>query len=345
MKNKKVVTIVLVAVLALAGCGSVAEAENTVPETEAVIETVAVVETERAESFETTESIEVYVPKTELETESTEVESAEDIVLESEEFTEIENEPSPKADTIGYTYTDMNTTMYAKSSVNVRSLPSTDGTKIGTLSTNQAVAVTGQCNETGWYRIQYANGEAYVSNKYLSSEMVAESTQTNGTEEILNAAIEAAIAQYGPNIIIFNDGTVYDLATWEHLGTIDSIRQIFFPDTAGNFDRAAAEEVWSYMNAERTAAGLNPIAWDENIYNFACQRAQAIVTNFSHEGCGSYGENIQMSTLYLDAQFLHGQWYSSPGHHANYMNASYTRGACAVYVCNGAVFAVENFSY
>lgn len=56
---------------------------------------------------------------------------------------------------IAYTYTDMSKTMYAKSAVNVRSLPSTGGTRLGSLSKNQEVAITGQCNETGWYRISY----------------------------------------------------------------------------------------------------------------------------------------------------------------------------------------------
>lgn len=47
-----------------------------------------------------------------------------------------------------YTYTEMNATMYATQTVNVRNLPSTDGEKIGSLSTNQEITVIGQCNET-----------------------------------------------------------------------------------------------------------------------------------------------------------------------------------------------------
>lgn len=67
-----------------------------------------------------------------------------------------------------YTYTDMNKTMYAKSSVNVRDLPSTDGNKLGGLSSGQTVTVTGKCNETGWYRIEYNGSTGYVSNSYLT---------------------------------------------------------------------------------------------------------------------------------------------------------------------------------
>ncbi len=79
---------------------------------------------------------------------------------------------------IAYTYTDMSKTMYAKSAVNVRSLPSTGGTRLGSLSKNQEVAITGQCNETGWYRISYNGGEGFVSNKYLVDEPVAAAAST-----------------------------------------------------------------------------------------------------------------------------------------------------------------------
>ena len=75
-----------------------------------------------------------------------------------------------------YTYTDLNKTMYAKSTVNVRSLPSTDGDKLGGLSKTQEVAVTGQCNETSWYRINYNNGIAYVSSDYLVNDKPVEET-------------------------------------------------------------------------------------------------------------------------------------------------------------------------
>jgi len=67
-----------------------------------------------------------------------------------------------------YTYTELSKTMWAKNSVNVRTLPSTDGEKIGSLSSWEEVKVTGQCKETGWYRIEY-NGEiGYASSKYFS---------------------------------------------------------------------------------------------------------------------------------------------------------------------------------
>lgn len=79
-----------------------------------------------------------------------------------------------------YTYTDMTATMYATQTVNVRNLPSTDGEKIGSLSTNQEIAVLGQCNETSWYKFELDGQTAFVSNSYLSTEKV-ESQQTQST--------------------------------------------------------------------------------------------------------------------------------------------------------------------
>ena len=90
-----------------------------------------------------------------------------------------------------YTYTDMSATMYAQSSVNVRDLPSTDGEKLGALSTNQEVAVSGQCIETGWYRFEYDGQTAYVSNNYLSDSKVevAQSSAGGGSSSGLPAGV------------------------------------------------------------------------------------------------------------------------------------------------------------
>lgn len=86
---------------------------------------------------------------------------------------------------LAYTFTDMDATKYAKSTVNVRSMPTQDGEKLGGLSTNNEVKVTGQCNETGWYRIEYDGNVAYVSDSYLVDNKVetkkATSAQSSGS--------------------------------------------------------------------------------------------------------------------------------------------------------------------
>ena len=69
------------------------------------------------------------------------------------------------------TCTDMQATMYAQQTVNIRDLPSTDGNKVGSLSTNDEVKVTGQV-DNGWYRIEYNGSVSYVSNSYMGENKV-----------------------------------------------------------------------------------------------------------------------------------------------------------------------------
>jgi uncharacterized protein YgiM (DUF1202 family) len=89
---------------------------------------------------------------------------------------------------LAYTYTDMTATKYAKQTVNVRSLPTTDGEKVGSLSLNDAVAVTGKCNETGWYRIEYSNDVAYVSDSYLVDNKIETQAATSAADTASNTA-------------------------------------------------------------------------------------------------------------------------------------------------------------
>lgn len=114
---------------------------------------------------------------------------------------------------------------------------------------------------------------------------------------------------------------------------------------AGEFNREIAQQVWANVNAERAAAGLNQLEWDEDTYEFACQRALTIVKNYSHDGCGEYGENIQKYSGYgaPSASRIHQNWHNSSAHYNNYMSDIYTKGACAVYYVNETVYAVENF--
>lgn len=117
-------------------------------------------------------SKEAVTTKSELRTESetkseneskTEQETESDTEPETESKSEIPTKQEPT-----YTYTDLNETMYATASVNMRSGPSTDFDKTGTLSQADELVVTGVCNETGWYRGEYKGNTVYVSNKYLS---------------------------------------------------------------------------------------------------------------------------------------------------------------------------------
>lgn len=129
--------------------------------------------TEREEMVNTTPIPSTETPETETESQTTESESE---TPSSETETTTEEDTATEAT---YTYTDLNKTMYAKSTVNVRNLPSTDGAKLGSLNKGDEVTVTGKCNETGWYRISFGDSVAYVSNSYLSETKPAEDTSSN----------------------------------------------------------------------------------------------------------------------------------------------------------------------
>jgi len=109
-----------------------------------------------------------------------------------------------------YTYTEMNATMYATQTVNVRDLPTTDGNKVGSLSTNDEVAVTGICNETGWYQIVLDENEAFVSNKYLGDNKVEVSAPPADNGSNGNSNAPAGV----PNPYEYSEYTWHDMGGW-----------------------------------------------------------------------------------------------------------------------------------
>lgn len=120
-----------------------------------------------------------------------------------------------------YTYTDMDATMYAQKTVNVRSLPNTDGEKLGSLSTNDEVKVTGQCAETSWYRIEYSGGAAYVSNSYLGNDkVVIEQPKTEQTAQSTSSEcpypLYTVIDDGGTNVYFYHteNSLPYSEAFW-----------------------------------------------------------------------------------------------------------------------------------
>ena len=175
MKKSLVAAMFAVMMISLVGCGKASE-----PKT---IETTEVVE-EVTETEEATEAVEKTTETEEVAEEPTEAPAAEEPVAE---------EPASP-----YSYTELSQTLYAQSTVNVRDLPEQTGTKLGSLSTNQEVTVTGQCNETGWYKISYNGGEGFVSNSYLGTEKVAVKSKSSSVTQSTSQAPAQEAAQEAP---------------------------------------------------------------------------------------------------------------------------------------------------
>ena len=193
------------------GCG----AENTTTEPTEAVETAEESTVEQTEEItatttesteQTTEATEEASEEVETETETTS-EPTETVAPEPTE----EPTPEPEPQAI-YTYTDVSATMYAQQTVNVRDLPDTSGNKLGSLSTNDEIAITGQCNETSWYRFEYNGSVAYVSNKYVDEnkvEVQQQATADNGGEQANNGNSTGAKHWY--------DG--YEMYTWYDMGS------------------------------------------------------------------------------------------------------------------------------
>lgn len=286
----KAVAAILCAALMLTACGS---KETTSNET-ASTETTSVTATE-ATSVESTEmtTTEAAVEPTEAPTE-TPAESPAPAV---------ESTAAPVESTAvstGYTYSELSQTMYAKSAVNIRDLPSTDGKKIGSLKASQEITVTGKCDQTGWYRFDGNNTTGYVSDKYIVSEKPA-----------------------GNNTA----------ATQQNTATPAPAQTTTTGSSEPYFDRAMAEQVFALVNNDRVANGLNALAWNEDMYNIAVQRCYEGVEGDIH-GMMRSGTSENRVEGPLDdsgAQGIYQSWHDSPAHHNNYLNATYTSGAVAIY--------------
>lgn len=214
--KKRIFAIMLVSMmLALTACGNTSTTNEVSNDVSTEVESTEIVENkEEEEVVESTEAEETVETSETDEVESTEAEQTE-VPMEE-----------PVVETPQYTYTDVSKTMYAQSSVNVRDLPSTDGNKLGGLSTNQEVNVTGQCNETSWYRIDYNGSVAYVSNKYLGDSKVevaqpVQNTQTSNSGSSSSGSNNTLSSCPYPLNTILDDGG--DYVYYYYVDTVDSM--------------------------------------------------------------------------------------------------------------------------
>lgn len=56
---------------------------------------------------------------------------------------------------------------YPNTDIEARDKPNSSGNIVAIIPKNEKVIVTGQCNETGWYRIKFEDRECYANNIYL----------------------------------------------------------------------------------------------------------------------------------------------------------------------------------
>ena len=334
----KAVAAILCAALMLTACGSKETASTETTPIEAATEATSVESTETTVAEPTAEpAVEPTETPTESETASTETAPAES-PAPAVEPTAASVEPT--AVSTGYTYSELNQTMYAKSAVNVRDLPNTDGKKIGSLKASQEITVTGKCDQTGWYRFDLNGTTGYVSDKYIVSEKPAVNTVASTGSN--NTAGNQYANSTGTDEFGISDAVIENFMKSHGEGDTGNTTTGSTSNTSDYFDRAAAEQVFASVNAERTAAGIPALTWSEDLYNIAVQRC--------YEDDGHTGMRAGTSENYTtgggsDAARIHQKWHDSEGHYNNYMNNKWTYGAVAVRICYSTIGGIQLESY
>jgi Uncharacterized protein with SCP/PR1 domains len=123
---------------------------------------------------------------------------------------------------------------------------------------------------------------------------------------------------------------------------------------------SAESQILQLMNAKRTEAGLQPLTLDNTLVQVARYKSNDMIQNnfFDHtnpdgtkwtnwlQAIGykytTTGENIAYNTY--DAVELFNQWWNSPGHRANMMNASYNKVGIGVIKGNNKYMGTQEFS-
>ena len=304
----KTVVAILCAALMLTACGSKETTSNETASTETTsAETTSVESTEITTTEENVAEPTVEPTEAPMESKTAPAESPAPAVEPTAAPVE------STAVSTGYTYSELSQTMYAKSAVNVRDLPSTDGKKIGSLKASQEITVTGKCDQTGWYRFDWNNTTGYVSDRYIVSE---------------KPAVNTVVVNTGSNSTAGNT-TQQNTAAPAATPTPAQTPTTGTTDTSGEyFDRAMAEQVFALVNEERVANGIPALIWSEDVYNIAVQRCYE---NDLHAGVRA-GTSENYSEGQQTAEEIYQGWHDSPGHHDNYMNPNYTYSAVAVRV-------------
>lgn len=243
----------------------------------------------------------------------------------------------PTAVSTGYTYSELNQTMYAKSAVNVRDLPSTDGKKIGSLKASQEIVVTGKCDQTGWYRFDWNNTIGYVSDKYIVSEKPAVNTVASANNSSNTAGNQYA-SNTGTDEFGISDAVIENFMKTHGNGGTGNTTTGNTSTTNDYFDRAAAEQIFALVNAERTAAGIPALTWSEDRYNIAVQRCYE---DDVHAGVRAGTIENYTTGDGSDAAAIHQKWHDSEGHRNTYMRAEYTYGAVAVRLISNTLGGIQ----
>lgn len=285
----------------LVGCSGCKEARETVTSETIVSEEV---------SEEVSEDLSVEA--SEESTEEVKEEVSETPGEEKPSETENPSEETKPA----YTVEAMTATMYAQRAVNVRKGPGTEYEKIGSLSLNQEVAVTGKAS-TGWYEISYNGMVGYVAGSYLGTEKVEEQPAP-ATPPAENTTPPAESTPATPPASTPVEPAPSTPATPAVPSQPTAPAEV-------TYEVYLNTDMLGLVNGHRVNNGVKEVVWASDREQEALDRAKVVAQTFqqtgqlSHAGIPSFArcENLACSYGGGDSSSFYNQYANSSGHNAN----------------------------
>ena len=121
-----------------------------------------------------------------------------------------------------------------------------------------------------------------------------------------------------------------------------------------------SRELFDRVNEYRESIGVEPLEWDDRIYEAAKVRAKEASEQFSHQRPdGSWPENVfkelgidyyvmgeNLVAYSTDVETSFNAWYKSPGHRSAMENSKFKKSAIYVYkAADGYIYAAQEFMY
>lgn len=175
-----------------------------------------------------------------------------------------------KKDDGSFTVEDVAATMYATDVVNVRSGPSADYDKLGTLKKGSAATVTGRAS-TGWYRIEFNGGVGYVSNAYLTDKKPSSTTTQNPS------------SNDDPDVDL-GDDDVNPIASFEGFGDAIADNQLEYTMSRINDSRyeTVIRQILEGIQNFQQVIYVDPLIDADETYDFAAQILPIIAVEYCY---------------------------------------------------------------
>lgn len=265
----------------------------------------------------------------------------------------------------GFSVEEMtDTPMYANQTVNVRKGPSADYEQLGSLSWGDEVTVTGIAS-TGWYQIRYNDETGYCSNNYIVNDKpVKKQTQTASAGSSASASTgnsgssaAASTDMQGALNAMMSMGYSEEQARAmieSQFGAGSSSGATASASSGSSSDSGAstAEKTTSTcpaladaINAGRaTQDDTKALTWSDSLASLAKERAEELISDFSHNGMRNCTGEIIGKSPSSDAQSWYEGFYNSPKHRISMMSKGYTNVGAAYCYYNGYYYIVAVFN-